>query len=150
LARIPLKRINFGGIRYQLSMILNYGRKPFPFDVLFDTGSPFSLTLSQQDAYRMQISVKGLPKSRVISLGGLKYQSYVLKNKKLIMKDVEGKAIEFTIPEIHVLISTKKNSKSIQEANSMPSIIGLRFLEDNNLTLHINGKTKTGYIERYN
>ena len=148
MTKIPLKRTFLGGARYQLSMILKHGRSPLSFDVLFDTGSPFELTLSQQDAYRMQISPKNLPKGGIISLAGLKYQSYLLKNKRLVMRDVNGNPVEFTIPEIPILISTKKGQKEKNEANAMPSIIGLKFLENHNLSLHINGKTKTGYLEK--
>lgn len=146
--KIPLEHSDFGGIRYKLSMLLDYGRSPLPFDVIFDTGSPFGLTLLPQDVLRMQISVKGFQKGGIVPLGSLKYQSYILKNKKLIMKDVNNIKVEFDVPEIYILINTKSDAKSMQEANSMPSLIGLKFLEDYNLSLNINGETKTGFIEK--
>ena len=144
---IKLDMVTYTGIRYKLDLSLEYGHNPFKFNALFDTGSPYILTLSQYDASKMQIPFKNLPKGKIISLGSLKYQSYILKNKHVIMKDNENKLIRFNIPEIPILISTKKGQKALNEAYSMPSIIGLKFLEDNALSLHINGKVKTGYLQ---
>ncbi len=112
-----------------------------------DTGSNETF-ISQSDAFRLHVPVNSLPSLRHAKIGGSTYELKRMKEIELRFKTEEEKLETITLPEFSVLVGTKKNAEGLQEANSVPSLMGTDFLIINNLALYFNPSKGEAYLER--
>jgi hypothetical protein len=113
-----------------------------------DTGSSDSY-ISMKDAVKLQIPLTTKRKSGEIDFGGSrfdkislpKFTTYVLQenNKK---NDYHNFKIR-----IYALRSNKNNNMKLQTAESLPSILGLNFLKEQNLSLHVFMDEESAYLK---
>ena len=112
-----------------------------------DTGSNETF-ISQSDALRLQVPVNSLPQLRHAKIGGSTYELRRIKEIELRFKTEEEKLETITLPEFSVLVGTRKNEEGLQEANSIPSLMGTDFLAVNKLALYFNPSKGIAYLEK--
>lgn len=112
-----------------------------------DTGSNETF-ISQSDALRLHVPVDSLPFLKHTLMGGSKYELKRMKEIDLYFKTEEEKLEKITLPEFSVMKGTRKNEEGVQEANSVPSLMGTDFLMLNNLVLYFNPSKEIAYLER--
>ena len=66
----------------------------------------------------------------------------------MLFKTEEEKLETITLPEFSVLVGTKKSNEGLQEAYSVPSLMGTDFLTINKLALYFNPSKDIAYLER--
>lgn len=120
-----------------------YGRINF----YVDTGSNETF-ISQSDASRLQAPVNTLPSLRHAKIGGSTYELKGMKEADLYFRTEENKAEKISLPEFSVMVGTKKTAEGIEEANSIPSLMGIDFLLINKLALYFNPSINVAYLER--
>ncbi|MBI2141451.1 aspartyl protease family protein [Candidatus Woesearchaeota archaeon] len=116
-------------------------------DFYVDTGSPVTF-ISQSDAFRLHVPVTSLPQLGHTKIGGSTYELRRIREIELLFKTEEEKLERITLPEFSVLIGTKKAVEEIQEANSIPSLLGTDFLTINKLALYFNPSKGEAYLEK--
>ncbi len=111
-----------------------------------DTGSSETF-ISESDALRMALPINNLSFSKHIRMGGSVFELKGLPNIEIKFKTDEGK-LETIRLDTSVALSTKKDEKNKQIAQSFPSILGTDFLKDNKLSLHFIPHKDEAYLER--
>lgn len=145
MVKIPLHKVDYGGARHLLNMILRARkyRITAPISTLFDTGCPKALIISEGEAARLGIPFSSMSKGEIIVLGGQKYETYLLSEVDLTIYDENDTPIHVNLPDASVLKCTKRSREAIDDAHRMPNIIGLEFLTFAGYTLRSN---RTGNI----
>lgn len=107
-------------------------------DFIIDTGSPDSY-FSQKDTVRLQIPVKGKPSFGEVDFGGSRFEQIRLPKFKLyLLKECKEKHEYLeTYAELSALKTTKASEKKIIIAQQLPSILGMDFLKQRKLSLHV-------------
>lgn len=107
-------------------------------DFIIDTGSADSY-LSQKDAIRLQIPIKGKPTICEVDFGGSRFEQIKLPKFKLFLLKEDKEKNEFieTEVELSALKTTKTSEKKIQVAQQLPSILGMDFLKQKKFSLHV-------------
>jgi hypothetical protein len=116
-------------------------------EFVVDTGSPSSY-LSDKEVRRLQIPIKDKQSDEPVNIGGSTYESYKLpKFDMYILK--EGKVKDFHTLQISLvaLKTTKCSQKKIQIAQTLPSLFGMDFLEEQKVSLHVMPTEKLAYLE---
>lgn len=109
----------------KVPIILKAPRKRIVSQVIFDTGSPYTL-LNYSDSIRL-----GIPhntKSEIVRIGGRTYQSYSYERFEIVLKSEDGKIITERLP-IRILKPTSIRVEEIEKLDRFPNILGLDFLE---------------------
>lgn len=113
-----------------------------------DTGSNETF-ISESDALRMILPINKLSFSKHIRMGGSVFELRTLPNIEIKFKNDEGKLETIKLDTL-VALSTKKDQKSKQIAQSFPSILGTDFLSSNKFSLHFTPHKNEAYLERSN
>lgn len=143
--RLPLQIV---AGRIQISAIIRSAKYRMFGTISFyvDTGSNETF-ISQGDALRLHVPVNSLPSLRHAKIGGSTYELKRIKEIELRFK-TEEELETITLPEFSVLVGTKKNNEGLQEANSVPSLMGTDFLTINKLALYFNPSKGIAYLEK--
>ncbi len=107
-----------------------------PLRALIDTGSPYT-TISPTDALHFQLPIRhwgGGKGVEVVELAGHKFFRHPVDSVSLSFRDDKNVVVTFN-GRIHVLVPTKMDTKTMEDVQVIPSIIGNDFLEDNKLAL---------------
>jgi len=117
---------------------------------ILDTGSSDSL-ISTKDAIKMQIPLSGKTSSGDIDFGGSRFEKIDLQEFTMYALKENSKISEHITLKINLsaLRSNKKSEKKIQVAESLPSILGMDFLKEQNLSLHVILRENIAYLETY-
>lgn len=112
---------------------------------VIDTGSADSF-LSDNDVTRFQIPIAGKPSKGEIDVGGSRFQQVILPKFKmhLLNGDKEEKLLNATLS---ALKTTKVSEKKVMVAQTLPSILGLDFLMEQKLSLHLIPTENLAYLE---
>jgi hypothetical protein len=112
-------------------------RKRF-IDFIIDTGSPDSY-MSDNDVRRLQIPIKNRSSAGEVDFGGSRFnQIYLPKFDMYLLKENKQRKDYLSLK---VLLSALKTTKTSEHktriAQSLPSILGLDFLKEQKLSLHV-------------
>lgn len=122
---------------------LRISYKPVQFAV--DTGSPESF-FSQAEVRKFNIPMNHLKDKGYVFFGGTKHKVKVASSVKIIVINDKQEKREFT-HDIGAIETMKKSIKSIQIAEALPSVIGMDFLREHKLSLHVFPSEKIAYLE---
>lgn len=110
-----------------------------------DTGSPASF-FSQAEVKRLSIHTGSLAEEGFIFFGGSKHKVRVASAVDLIMLTDQNEKKEFK-HNMQAIETTKKNLQNLQVVETLPSIIGLDFLKEHKLSLHVFPSQQLAYLE---
>ncbi len=147
MVKIPLKVTKDRIFLASVICALKY-KIPFrPIEFCVDTGSPETY-ISYGIARILNLPLASLSESeKIICIGGIKCKPLVMKNVSLYLKDENGKSVKFDIPEIYVLNPTSKKQDSLNQAQSISSILGLDFLRERKFKFFCDMANDTSYLE---
>jgi len=118
--------------------------------VLFvvDTGSPQS-AICEKDSLRLQVPFNRIHKSiRVWGIGGSSVEAKPMKNAIITFRDDNNKLVHKTIKELYACRTTKRNRAAIGKSRSLPSILGVDFLEEHRFKLVFDPVNLNAYLEQ--
>jgi hypothetical protein len=147
--RIPLQIINNQLILFATfscsSLRVHHAFMKF----VIDTGSPESF-ISDNDVSKLQIAMKDRENAGLIDFGGSRFKRAILPEAKIdiLLEDkTENLSIQLS-HSFYALKTTKSNEKKKQTAQALPSILGLNFLKEHNLSLHVIMTENLAYLQR--
>lgn len=115
-----------------------------PIRVFVDTGSPWT-TISEKEVRFLRRSYRRLSKIREIGVGGIKVGAYKLHDPILIFKDDKDNTIQFSVKEL--LLMKAKRDADRRISLTIPNVLGVDFLLENNLALYFDPYNKISYLE---
>ena len=115
-------------------------------EFVIDTGSQNSY-LGYKDVMRLQIPLSEKPSKGEVDIGGSRYKEIELPKMKFYIL-AEDKASTIALDaEFHALKTTKTSTQKIQAAHALPSIIGMNFLKNQKISLHVIPAEDIAYLE---
>jgi hypothetical protein len=113
---------------------------------VLDTGTRNSY-FSEKEVQKLQISLAGRPSAGKINFAGASYESVLLP--KITMRLLkEGGQVPLNLQvTMHALKSKRKSEDKKTIAEFLPSLLGMDFLRENNLSLHVVPKEHIAYLE---
>ncbi len=119
-----------------------------PLEFFIDTGSPYSF-LSEIAVKKFQIPIKEKQEIGEIDFGGSRFKQISLpKIKMYTLKEGKDNKEYFTFEvSLSALKTTKLSEKKIQAAQALPSILGLDFLKEQKLSLHVILTENIAYLQ---
>jgi hypothetical protein len=144
--RIPLlTSLNQPELSYLNNVvILKTPHKIVSANFILDTGSPTTI-LSYIDAFRLQIPFNNLTKTRIVKLGGRKYQGYSFDRLTFMFKSEDNKLIK---EDFSVCVIKPTSEKEEQELSNVPTIIGTDFLKEKRYILFCDMDKGIAYLEK--
>lgn len=112
---------------------------------LVDTGSPFT-TVSPRDALSFGLPIKNWTKGETCDLAGFKFYRHPLEGT-LSFRDSQSGLVHYR-SGITVLVPTKLDRDTLTRIQTIPSLIGTDFIEDNGLALVFDPLANTAYFEK--
>ncbi|MDI6860124.1 MAG: hypothetical protein QMC85_06490 [Methanocellales archaeon] len=154
--RIPLVvKSEVGGLKPFVRMSIRvHERRIGVISAFIDTGSPWSV-ISKKDIETIQrfsrISLYTLARgrrTRQIPLGGAIFEGLPIeKDTSLVMKDDSDQLVSINPQSLYAL-QPSKDKRSTKYASSIPSIIGVDFLEDSRFALYFDPYNKRAFLEK--
>lgn len=146
--RIPLQIIEG---RLILTSVIECKNLRIPkqfMDFVIDTGSPDSY-LSDKDVRRLQVPIKDKTSEGEVDLGGSRFKKISLpKITMYLLKENQEKKEHHTLEiSLSALKTTKMSEKKIQMAQMLPSLLGLDFLKEQKISLHVILTENLAYLE---
>lgn len=149
--RIPLEILE---TKLQVNSVFRCGGIRCSGQVTFivDTGSPLTL-LSEGDALKLKIPIRSLgapPDEKLHIYMGGSVSALKMISKRLTLGFVTDKdQIEYIeLPNICVAVGTKRDEKHKRLSQGAPSILGLDFLKEQKLLLHVDPTKESAYFEK--
>jgi hypothetical protein len=116
-------------------------------EFVIDTGSSCSY-LSDRDVKRLHVAIKDKSTTGEVDFGGSRYKQVSLPKIALYaLKEDKEKGYHTLHTTLSALKTTKCSEKKIQTAQMLPSILGLNFLKQQKLSLHVFPSEKLAYLE---
>ncbi len=146
MIRIPLlTSLNQPEMTYLNSIVLlKTPRKILNTFFILDTGSPTTI-LSYLDAYRLQIPFDSLQKTKVVSIGGRKYQGYSFNRVTFNFKSEDNQLV---VEEFPVCVIKPTCESEREELFGIPTIIGTDFLKEKRYILFCDMDSNVAYLEK--
>ena len=145
--RIPLGIGNIAGSkRAYLTMLIRCPktRVPLQTNAVIDTGSPYYLIIEHRDTIRSQFPYKKMTSREVIPVGGSKIEVFPVRSSSIWVKTEENKTHIFRPTEVFFSSPT---SKKTDMSTIIPNLIGVDFLEENELKLVFDPSKDVAYLE---
>ena len=120
-------------------------------EFVIDTGSSESY-IGQRDSTKLQIPVKDKRDNGIIAFGGSQYKKIKIPSFTFyILKQDNQKNDYLTLKvDMYTLKTSKTSQEKIQAADALPSILGLDFLKNQKLSLHVILTEDLAYLEDEN
>ncbi len=116
-------------------------------DFVIDTGSSTSY-LSDKDVRKLQIPIKDREINEEVDFGGSRFKQISLPKITIyLLKEDRTKGYLTFSVSLSALKTTKMSERKIQSAQMLPSILGLDFLKEQKLSLHVILKEDLAYLE---
>ena len=126
-----------------LSSIISSGRIHGIIQFLIDTGSPFT-AISPRDAMRFRVRLRGRESVR---LAGFRFFKIPLGESSFTLRTEDDNAIKLTSSCLTILEPTRSDRRTIGEVQSIPSILGTEFLEEQGAALYFDPSRIEAYLE---
>ncbi len=110
-----------------------------------DTGSPFT-SISPRDALALGLPFGNWQSGEPAYLAGFRFYRHPLE-ATLSFKDANSNLVRFR-QGIIVLVPTKMDKNALEQVQSIPSLVGTDFLEDQGLTLVFDPQANRAYLEK--
>ncbi len=113
---------------------------------VLDTGSPYSF-LSEKEVLRLQIPIKDRVIAGEVDFGGSRFNRVELP--PVILHLLLEDKIRYTSFDVHLkaLKTTKQSPEKRRTAQALPSVLGMDFLTEQKLSLHLFPSEKIAYLE---
>lgn len=116
-------------------------------EFVIDTGSPDSY-LSDKDVRRLQIPIKDRSSKGEVDFGGSRFnQIHIPKITMYLLKEDKERGYLTLDISLSALKTTKMSEQKIQRAQTLPSILGLDFLKEQKISLHVILTENLAYLE---
>lgn len=115
-------------------------------EFVIDTGSPESY-FSEKEVMKLQIPISGKSSKGEVDFGGSRYKQIGLPKIKAYLLTEDRQSIAVSL-SLSALKTTKTSDKKIQVAQALPSILGMDFLRDQKLSLHLILTEELVYLEK--
>lgn len=119
------------------------------FEAFIDTGSPRTI-ISAVDAEKLNIPFSNLKSSQpIVGFGKGNVPTLAIDKFNLFIRNSEGLTKQLIIPVVIADVSTmrKMDQKILDHARTIPSLIGMDFLEINNFKLFVDLSENEAYFE---
>ena len=115
-------------------------------EFVIDTGSADSF-FSGKDVARLQIPISEKPSKGKVDFAGSRYKQISLPKIKLylLIEDKSG-TVSFDA-SISALKTTKTSPSKVQMSHALPSILGMNFLREQKISLHVILTENLAYLE---
>ena len=122
--------------------------QPKLMNFVIDTGSPDSY-LSGKDVKVLQVPLKDRISSGEVDFGGSRFKHISIPKIKMYLLK-EGKQEEYVELDVDLkaLKTIRTSERNIQVAESLPSILGMDFLRDQKLSLHVVLTEDLAYLQQ--
>lgn len=145
MIRIPLlTSLDDEGDYLNNAIVLRTPRNFLKTTFILDTGSPTTI-LSYLDARRLQIPFNDSAKTKIIRMGGAKYQGYSFNKTIFIFRSEDNKIIREEFP---VCVVKPTSPKEQDDLSSFPTIIGMDFLKKKKYALFCDVDKGIAYLEK--
>jgi hypothetical protein len=154
--RIPIQITDAGRLIVSAILVDMNTRKNAPVNFILDTGAPHTL-LSQPDIQKVDIDYYGLPHNPQATGGlGGNAETRIASNVMIVIPcEEKNMAIEILKDTMLVVRSVepvqKHNRKTMIKSTNrvtIPSLLGVDLMTENDLVLHCDFKKRVGYLER--
>lgn len=147
--RIPLEVLEGGMASVEASITApQYRIRNYAITFIIDTGSSVNV-ISERDTVRFSLSIANLPFIRNVSISDVKFSLHEMKNIRLSFLTDKPAVIErINIPTFLVARSKERSPKVLEEANRVPSILGIKLILDNKFRLFLSPSEKEAYLEK--
>jgi len=138
-----------GSKRIILPFLCTYPRSFGHIEAVIDTGASQTI-LSARDALRLNIPFKNFSSTKPIKgFGKGNTPALSIKNFQLTLHSVDNKRKNLKFPVVVIDVPTlhKHGKNALDNALTLPTLIGLDFLELNGLTFFIDLKNNVAYLE---
>lgn len=116
-------------------------------DFVIDTGSSDSY-LSDKDVRRLQIPIKNRASKGEVDFGGSRYKKISLPEITLyLLKEDKEEGYHTLKIRLSALKTTKISERKVIIAQALPSILGLDFLKEQKISLHVILNEDLAYLE---
>ena len=117
-------------------------------EFVIDTGSPESY-IGQKDSTKLQIPVKDRREDGTVAFGGSQYKKIKLPSFTFYLLKQDNQKNDYVLLEVnlHALKTTKTSPHRVQAADASPSILGLDFLIEQKLSLHVILTADMAYLQ---
>lgn len=113
---------------------------------VFDTGSPYSF-LSEKEVLRLQIPIKCRVIAGEVDFGGSRFSRVYLPPVTLhLLQEDKIRYVSFDV-HLKALKTMKQSLEKRRTAQSLPSVLGMDFLTEQKLSLHLFSSEKIAYLE---
>ncbi|MFH1420751.1 MAG: hypothetical protein ABIG30_02175 [Candidatus Aenigmatarchaeota archaeon] len=140
--KIPLDITNRGLVLVAFVSALRY-RIHGLITFIIDTGSDTSF-IGGDDSARFNVPVDRLPLFKYVILGGTKIDLHLLKDVHLTFKNSESLPFKIKLAQFSMGKATWSRKSGFE---TVPSILGLDFLIENKLSLHLDVDKNEAYLE---
>jgi len=96
---------------------------------------------------KLQIPISGKSSKGEVDFGGSRYKQIGLPKIKAYLLTEDRQSIAVSL-SLSALKTTKTSDKKIQVAQALPSILGMDFLRDQKLSLHLILTEELVYLEK--
>jgi hypothetical protein len=116
-------------------------------EFVVDTGSSASY-LSDKDVRRLQIPIRSRTAEQEVDFGGSRFRQILLPAFRLhLLKEEKDEVVTLTVC-LNALQTTKQSEEKRQVAQTLPSILGMDFLKQQRLSLHVLPSEGIAYLQR--
>lgn len=115
-------------------------------DALVDTGSPFTV-LSPKDALSTRLPLSRMRSGPTIGLAGCTFFRHNIGTVALHFRKEDGRLLSVEVPSMNVLVPTKMDSKTLEQVEAIPSLVGTDLLKDKGWSLYFNPGANRAYLE---
>jgi len=138
-----------GAKRVILPFLCTYPRSFGRVEAVIDTGAPQTI-LSAKDAIRLNMPFKSFPSAKPIrGFGKGNTPALSIKNFQISLHSIENQRASFKFPIVAIDVPTlyKRGKGALDSALTLPSLIGLDFLDVNELQLFVDLNNNEAYLE---
>jgi gag-polyprotein putative aspartyl protease len=115
-------------------------------DFVVDTGSSASY-LSDKDVRRLQIPMRNKAAGQEVDFGGSRFRQVILPSFRLHLLKEDNAVVGLSV-SLNALQTTKQSEEKRQIAQTLPSILGMDFLKQQKLSLHVLPSEGIAYLQR--
>ena len=115
-------------------------------DFIIDTGSQNSY-FSGKEVLRLHIPISDKPAKGEVDVGGSRFKEIELPKITLYLLTEDKKSSISLDASIGALKTTKTSVQNIQIAQALPSMLGMNFLKEQKISLHVILTENLAYLE---
>ena len=148
--RVPLQVRKFASEEkfIFLPAFIRLGTIAGQIQLLVDTGSPFTV-LAPRDGIRFRLPLKRYARqnAKTVQLAGYLFKKFPLDKATLTITDEKDDPYHVTTDTVELLTPTKVNKQTMRDTQHIPSIVGLNWLTEQDVTLVYNPNRSIAFLD---